>query len=68
MNGTLELAGPERFRFDELARGSLRAHDDRSLVPGGNPRIAPTRFGDWLGRSTARAARPRGGPTGTSSP
>ena len=24
--------------------------DDRSLVPGDNPRIAPTRFQDWLGR------------------
>lgn len=25
--------------------------DDRSLVPGDNPRIGPTRFKDWLGRT-----------------
>ncbi|HEY3964993.1 MAG TPA: SDR family oxidoreductase [Planctomycetaceae bacterium] len=27
------------------------AVDDRSLMPGDNPRIGPTRFNDWLGRS-----------------
>jgi uncharacterized protein YbjT (DUF2867 family) len=26
--------------------------DDRSLTPGDNPRIGPTRFADWLSRST----------------
>jgi hypothetical protein len=25
--------------------------DDYSLIPGGNARIAPTRFEDWLNRS-----------------
>jgi len=67
VNGTVEIAGPERIRLDELVGRFLRAtHDprelitdiharyfgaelnDQSLVPGGNPRIAPTRFEDWL--------------------
>ena len=29
--------------------------NDQSLTPGGNPRIGPTRFDDWLRRSQARA-------------
>jgi uncharacterized protein YbjT (DUF2867 family) len=72
VNGIVELAGPEAFRFDELARRVLSAKndprrvtadvqaryfgaelDERSLTPGDNPRIAPTRFEDWLSRSTA---------------
>ena len=72
VNGIVELAGPEAFRFDELARRVLSAKndprqvttdaharyfgaelDDRSLTPGNNPRIAPTRFEDWLSQSTA---------------
>jgi len=71
-NGVVELAGPEQFRLDELARRVLGAKDDpgrvtadvharyfgaeleqHSLTPGGNPRIAPTRFEDWLGESSA---------------
>ena len=28
MNGIVELAGPEQFRLDELARRVLRAHND----------------------------------------
>jgi uncharacterized protein YbjT (DUF2867 family) len=67
VNGIVELAGPEQFRLDELARRVLHAKndprrvtadvharyfgaelDDHSLTPGDNPRIAPTRFGDWL--------------------
>jgi uncharacterized protein YbjT (DUF2867 family) len=67
VNGTTELAGPEQFRLDELARRVLHAHndqrqvtadvraryfgaelDDLSLIPGNNPRIAPTHFEDWL--------------------
>lgn len=66
-NGITELAGPEAFRFDELTRRVLSAHndprrvtadvhalyfgaelDEHSLTPGDNPRIAPTRFEDWL--------------------
>jgi len=72
VNGVVELAGPERFRLDELARRVLSANndprrvtadmraryfgaalDEHSLTPGDNPRIAPTRFEDWLRRSAA---------------
>jgi len=67
VNGIVELAGPEQFRLDELARRVLLARndtrrvtadiharyfgaelDEHSLTPGDNPRIAPTRFEDWL--------------------
>jgi uncharacterized protein YbjT (DUF2867 family) len=70
VNGTIELAGPEQFRLDELVRRFLSANqdarqvipdvharyfgaelNDQSLIPGDNPRIAPTRFEDWLSRS-----------------
>jgi uncharacterized protein YbjT (DUF2867 family) len=70
VNGTVELAGPERLRLDELVRRFLNANqearqvvadvharyfgaelNDQSLTPGDNPRIAPTRFEDWLSRS-----------------
>jgi uncharacterized protein YbjT (DUF2867 family) len=70
LNDTVELAGPEAFRLDELARRVLEARDDRrkvaadvharyfgaelddrSLTPGGDARIASTRFEDWLSRS-----------------
>jgi len=72
INGTIELAGPETFRLDEIARRVLSARhderpvvadadaryfgaklDDESLTPGEEPRIAPTRFDDWLSRSAA---------------
>jgi uncharacterized protein YbjT (DUF2867 family) len=72
VNGTVELAGPERVRLDELVRRFLSANqdarqvvadvharyfgaelNDQSLTPGDNPRIAPTRFEDWLNRSMA---------------
>jgi uncharacterized protein YbjT (DUF2867 family) len=72
VNDIVELAGPERFRLDELAQRVLRvnndprpvladAHaryfgaelDEYSLTPGNNARIAPTRFEDWLARSSA---------------
>jgi uncharacterized protein YbjT (DUF2867 family) len=70
LNDTVELAGPETFRLDELARRLLTAKDDprevtadvharyfgaelddRSLTPGDDARIAPTRFEDWLSQS-----------------
>src|SRR5437667_458382 len=70
LNGTVELAGPEPIRLDELVRRFLSANrdarkvttdvhalyfgielNDQSLTPGDNPRIGPTRFGDWLSRS-----------------
>ncbi|MFC4812336.1 SDR family oxidoreductase [Paenibacillus sp. GCM10023250] len=68
-NGIVEVAGPERMRFDQLVRLYLEAKGDprqvvtdngaryygsmleeKSLVPGDDskPRIAPTRFTDWL--------------------
>jgi uncharacterized protein YbjT (DUF2867 family) len=69
-NGTVELAGPEPIRMDELVRRFLAAKrdprtvtadaharyfgtelNDHSLTPGANPRIGPTRFGDWLAHS-----------------
>ncbi len=72
VNGIVELAGPEAFRFDELARRVLSARNDprrvtadvharyfgaelneQSLTPGENPRLAPTRFEDWLSESMA---------------
>ena len=28
LNGTVEIAGPEQFRFDELIRRGLSAHND----------------------------------------
>jgi uncharacterized protein YbjT (DUF2867 family) len=74
LNGTVELAGPEPIRMDELVRRFLTANrdarkvttdvhagyfgtavNDRSLTPGDNPRIGPTRFEDWLSRSIPRA-------------
>jgi uncharacterized protein YbjT (DUF2867 family) len=73
LNGTVELAGPEPIRMDELIRRFLSASrdarkvttdphalyfgtvlNDQSLTPGENPRIGPTRFQDWLSRSTAQ--------------
>jgi uncharacterized protein YbjT (DUF2867 family) len=81
LNDTVELAGPEKFRLDELARRVLSANndqrqvmsdtharyfgaelDDQSLTPGENARLAPTRFEDWLSRSTVEQI-----PTGRSS-
>ena len=72
VNGIVELAGPEPFQLDELARRVLVARgdrrrviadvraryfgaalDDRSLTPGSTPRIAPTRFQDWLASSAS---------------
>lgn len=70
VNGTIEIAGPERARLDELVGRFLRATqdprevvtnvharyfgvelNDQSLIPGDNPRIAPTRFEEWLSDS-----------------
>jgi uncharacterized protein YbjT (DUF2867 family) len=70
LNDTVELAGPEAFPLDELARRFLNATDDprqvtadvharyfgaevddRSLTPGDDARIAPTRLEDWLSKS-----------------
>jgi uncharacterized protein YbjT (DUF2867 family) len=70
LNDTVELAGPEAFPLDDLARRVLSASndprqvtadvharyfgaelDDRSLTPGDDARIAPTRLEDWLSQS-----------------
>lgn len=70
LNDTVEVAGPERYRLDDLATQVLTAYEDprrvvadvhapyfgaeldeRSLLPGERPRIAPTRFSDWLRQS-----------------
>jgi uncharacterized protein YbjT (DUF2867 family) len=70
LNGTVDLAGPEPIRQDELVRQFLTATgdsrkvtadpnalyyglkvDDKSLTPGPNPRLGPTRFQDWLKHS-----------------
>jgi uncharacterized protein YbjT (DUF2867 family) len=32
LNGIVEVAGPQQFRFDELIRVNLREHDDRCTV------------------------------------
>jgi uncharacterized protein YbjT (DUF2867 family) len=83
VDGTVELAGPERFRLDELtsrvlgANGDVRGVtadrraryfgaelDDRSLIPGDDARIAPTRFEDWLSQTMVRNTRPAEAPTG----
>jgi uncharacterized protein YbjT (DUF2867 family) len=67
LEDTLELAGPEAFHLDDLARRVLSASndrrqvtadvharyfgaelDDRSLTPGDDARIGPTRLEDWL--------------------
>jgi uncharacterized protein YbjT (DUF2867 family) len=74
VNGIVEVAGPDRFPLDELARKFLAARkdprevvadiharyfgselDDRSLVAGNSARIGPTRFHNWLSRSSAQA-------------
>jgi uncharacterized protein YbjT (DUF2867 family) len=73
VNGTVEVAGPELFPLDKLAREVLAANEDRrqviadvharyfgaelndqSLTPGDHPRVAPTRFEEWLTRSLAQ--------------
>ena len=70
VNGTIEVAGPERLGMEEAVRRFLGATkdprqviadaharyyetelDDRSLTPGDNPRIGPTRLGEWLRRT-----------------
>jgi uncharacterized protein YbjT (DUF2867 family) len=75
LNGTVEIAGPEPIRMDELARRFLSATrdprkvttdvhafyfgtelNDQSLTPGDKARLAPTRFEEWLSRSTAQKA------------
>src|SRR5262249_28480843 len=41
---------------DVHARYFVTELNDQSLTPGNNARLAPTRFEEWLSRSTARKA------------
>jgi len=80
LNGTIELAGPEPIRQDDLVRRFLNAAgdprtvitdpqalyygnavNDQSLIPGDNPRLAPTHFEDWLGHNAEPVAAATGG-------
>ena len=73
LNGTIEIAGPQRLPLSELVARYLRAMndprevvseaearyfgarlDDRSLVPGDNPRLGRIALEDWLRQSRAR--------------
>ena len=45
---------PRRVTVDTHARYFGAELDDRSLTPGDNPRIAPTRFEDWLSQSATQ--------------
>ena len=47
LNGTVEVAGPEQFRFDELIRKGLRARDDpREVVADPHARYFGTELGE----------------------
>jgi uncharacterized protein YbjT (DUF2867 family) len=62
LEDTVELAGPEVFRLDELVRRLLEARGDPrevttdalpnepSLLPGDDARIGSITFAEWLGR------------------
>jgi hypothetical protein len=49
-----EAASSGRNSSRSCARDFGAELDDHSLTPGDNPRIAPTRFEDWLSESVAR--------------
>jgi uncharacterized protein YbjT (DUF2867 family) len=74
VNGTVEIAGPERLPLSDLVRRFLKAKqdprmvvedagaryfgallNDRTLVPGDNPRMGRTRFEGWLGQQRIAA-------------
>jgi uncharacterized protein YbjT (DUF2867 family)/quercetin dioxygenase-like cupin family protein len=83
VNGTIEIAGPDQIRQDELVRQYLSATgdarevvtddkagyfgiavNDQSLVPAGKARLGPTRFEEWLSRTTPqkKAIEPQSAP------
>jgi uncharacterized protein YbjT (DUF2867 family) len=49
---------PRRVTADAHARYFGAELDDHSLTPGGNARIGPTRFEDWLSQSSAMHTSP----------
>ena len=74
VNGTVEIADPERLPLAEFVRRFLKAKQDpriviedidaryfgaalgdKTLVPGGNPRVGPTHFEGWLGQQRIAA-------------
>ena len=81
VNGTVEIAGPEQFRIDELVRRHLAQLgdpreviadpnalysgarvNDRTLVPGNNPRLGETRYETWLNQTTGHAPHAKSQP------
>jgi uncharacterized protein YbjT (DUF2867 family) len=47
LNGTVELAGPEQFRFDEfIRRGLSAAHDSRAVIADPNARYFGTELSE----------------------
>jgi hypothetical protein len=53
----LAASGDTRTVVADLrARDFGAALDDRGLNPGNNPRVGPTRFTDWLGRSVGQGS------------
>jgi hypothetical protein len=55
--GLRQRRDPREVITDPHARYFGAELNERTLVPGDNPRIAPTRFEDWLSRSTAQQQR-----------
>lgn len=72
LNGTVEIAGPEQFRFDEFIRRGLSARNDpREVIADPHARyfgtelsegslvpavLGETRFEDWLSQSANQSA------------
>jgi uncharacterized protein YbjT (DUF2867 family) len=72
VNGTIQIAGPDRLRLNQLVGRFLSATrdprdvvtdtqalyfgvklNDRSLIPGDNPRIGAVHFEDWLSEASS---------------
>lgn len=56
-----------RVTSDRRARYFGAELDDRSLIPGDDARIAPTRFEDWLSQTMVKKTRPTEAKPGTGS-
>ncbi|HJQ79717.1 MAG TPA: SDR family oxidoreductase [Lacipirellulaceae bacterium] len=74
LNTTIDIAGPQKIRMDDLVRQYLVANrdprqvttdpsaryfgtpvNDECLTPAPNPRLGPTRFGEWLTRAVPQS-------------